>query len=568
MFIKKLIVKNYRTLENIEVNFNGYYTAISGKNNAGKSNIFRAIRGIFNRRVRLRMLGGAFLGMDGLDWNDDITSWKKDNKEDIKIELSIQIHRDNDATIYRFLTEFIFKDEENIKNSDIEELKISCTEKYNGESLYQVFLGNIEIVDGYKKQEVLKKIQNTECLIFHNSTNKGISPFDESFDRMSNFINRKDLISINKKRDELLKLIQKSLKHHQNELTNLLGNLEEKYEVSLSTRGLNFENQSIDISLKEKGTDVSLDDWGSGTRNRTLIFLNILNANRLQQTQNGMETDKITPIILIEEPESFLHPQAQAEFGRILQDLANSFRIQIIVTTHSPYLLCFKSPESNILLERDTKVRSKSPSSHIIDTSTEEWYAPFVNALGISSTDFGPMKDIIFSEKSKILLVEGIIDKEYFEYFQDERFGKDALCDDIEIFAYDGADNVKNHVLMKFIKSKFKKVVLTVDLDRFESIKRSVVNIGFTDKKDFFAIGKAEPGNKCIEGLLPPSITSSVYAQYPSLVQAVALEGDKDSRNRLKKHLLEKFKETPCSEEEYKYFFEIIKKINKFFRGN
>ena len=33
MIIKKLKVKNYRTLEEVEIVFDGYYTAISGKNN-------------------------------------------------------------------------------------------------------------------------------------------------------------------------------------------------------------------------------------------------------------------------------------------------------------------------------------------------------------------------------------------------------------------------------------------------------------------------------------------------------------------------------------------------------
>lgn len=42
MFIKSLEASNFRTLENFNVVFNGYYTAISGKNNAGKSNILRA----------------------------------------------------------------------------------------------------------------------------------------------------------------------------------------------------------------------------------------------------------------------------------------------------------------------------------------------------------------------------------------------------------------------------------------------------------------------------------------------------------------------------------------------
>lgn len=569
MIIKKLKVKNYRTLEEVEIVFDGYYTAISGKNNAGKSNVIRAIRGILNKGLRLRLRGGSYLGMEGFDWNDDVTNWKKAQKEDIRIELSIEINRDSDTAIYRFLTDFIFKDIESIKESEVENLTISYTKKSDNTSAYQIFLGEREIEDNYQKQEVLKRLKNTECLIFHNSTNRGFTPFDENFDRVSNFISSSELNNINKKRDELLKLVQKSLKHHQNELTTLLGNLEEKYEVSLSTRGLNFESESIDISLKEKGADISLDDWGSGTRNRTLIFLNILNAKRSQQMEEGMESDKITPVILIEEPESFLHPQAQAEFGRILQDLANNLQIQIIVTTHSPYLLCFKSPEANILLERNLKPKSKDTSSQTINTHSDSWCEPFVNALGINAMDFGPMRDLIFSETSKILLVEGPIDKEYFQYFQDNKFGENALCSDIEIFAYDGADNAKNTILMNFIKKKFKKVVLTVDIDRYRDIKKSLLSIGFIENKDLFAIGKNSMGKRCIEGLIPPTSWATVLSQNPDLAQIITLENGKEqkaAKNDIKKKLLDDFKHTPISESTHRDFYSIIKKLNKAFK--
>lgn len=569
MIIKKLNVQNYRTLENVEVEFKGYYTAISGKNNAGKSNIIRVIRGILNRGIRFRIRGGSYFGMEGFDWNDNVTNWKKTSKEDIIIELSIEIHKESDAAIYRFLTDFIFKDLDTIRSSECEELKISFNKKSDNTSAYRIFLGEREIEDNYQKQEVLKRLKNTECLIFHNSTNRGFSPFDENLDRVSNFVSANELIKINQKRDELLKLVRKSLRHHQDELTNLLGNLEEKYEVSLSTRGLNFESESIDISLKEKGVDISLDDWGSGTKNRTLIFLNILNAKRSQQMEEGMESDKITPVILIEEPESFLHPQAQAEFGRILQDLANNLQIQIIVTTHSPYLLCFKSPEANILLERNLNPKSKDTSSHTIDTHSDLWYEPFVNSLGINAMDFGPMKDLIFSGTSKILLVEGSIDKEYFQYFQDEKFGTNALSSDIEIFAYDGADNAKNTILMNFIKKKFKKVVLTVDIDRYSDIKSSVISIGFTEKKDLFAIGKNDMGKRCIEGLIPPSSWSAVLSQNPELAQIITLENgqeQKRAKNEMKKKLLDDFKNTPISDTSHGDFYSIISKLNRAFK--
>ncbi len=43
MRITKLIAKNYRSLEDVEIEFNPFYNTLSGKNNSGKSNIIKAI---------------------------------------------------------------------------------------------------------------------------------------------------------------------------------------------------------------------------------------------------------------------------------------------------------------------------------------------------------------------------------------------------------------------------------------------------------------------------------------------------------------------------------------------
>lgn len=568
MRIKKLIAKNYRTLENVELVFNGYYTAISGKNNAGKSNVVRAIRLLLNQYgMRLRFRGFAIDGYRGIDWKDDVTSWKKETKEDISLDITLEIHKESDAAIHKFLTNLIFKDSQDISVSESETLQLNYNVTHEGKININLSLGEKEVTDSYQKEEVIKRLRSTDCLIFHNSTTTAFDPFNNEMDRITNFVSAKDLETINKKKEELVKVVQKSLKNHQAELTELLGNLEDKYEVSLSTQGLNFERESIDISLKEKSADVSLDEWGSGTRNRTLIFLNLLNAKRAQQMQ--AESDRITPIMIIEEPECFLHPQAQAEFGRILQDLANKFQIQIITTTHSPYLLSFKSPESNILIDRNTNHRSKDCSSHIIDTHTDRWYEPFALALGVNKADFGPMKDMIFSENSKILLVEGVIDKEYMTYFQDNVHGENALGKDIEVFSYDGADNIKNNILMNFIKKKFNKVVVTVDLDKVESVKNAVTSIGFCIDKDFFAIGRGSTATQCIEGLVPETVLSRVYSNNPTLTQKAMSsnkEESKSAKNDLKKKLLEEFKKLPIDNNTHKAFYDLVKKLNKAFK--
>lgn len=565
MIIKRLIANNYRTLENIDVQFNGFYTAISGRNNAGKSNIIRVIRGLLSQSMRFRFSGNSIVGFDAFDWKDEITSWKKDFKEDINVDLTLEIDKVSDSAIYKFFTDLIFKDTENIVIEDKANLNIKLTKTSKNETKFIIFFGDNEVKEDYQKQEVLKRLRGTQCLIFHNSTNnESFNPFGDSVDKVSNFIGANELEAINKKKDDLVKTVQKSLKHHQDELTSLLGNLEEKYEVSLSTQGLNFERETINISLKEKDADVSLDDWGSGTKNRTLIFLNLLNAKRSQNTTT--ESDRITPIVIIEEPECFLHPQAQAEFGRILQDLAIQLQIQVITTTHSPYLLSFKESTANILIDRDTKPKSKNFGSFVVKTDDVNWYEPFAFALGINESDFGPMKDVIFSGNSKILLVEGIIDKEYMLFLQDEIHGENALRKDLEIFSYDGADNLKNNILMNFIKSKFKNVIVTVDLDRYDSIKGSITGIGFKENLDLFPIGKKEDGKESIEGLIPTSVCTAVYGSEAELVRKATMSNgkvQKSAKNELKRKLLDEFKKHQVKDETHTDFYTLVKKLNK-----
>ena len=156
MIIRKFEAHNYRTLENVELTFNGYYTAISGKNNAGKSNIIRAIRGILNQGMRLRIRGNSILSVDAFEWNDEVTSWKKESKAEIAINITLEVSKHADAAIYKFLTNLIFKDVETTSSdSDSELLKINYTKSCNNESKYCIYWGENEVVDDYQKQEVL-----------------------------------------------------------------------------------------------------------------------------------------------------------------------------------------------------------------------------------------------------------------------------------------------------------------------------------------------------------------------------------------------------------------------------
>jgi putative ATP-dependent endonuclease of the OLD family len=325
-----------------------------------------------------------------------------------------------------------------------------------------------------------------------------------------------------------------------------------------------FSSVPFSVTLGQKKFEVPLDDWGSGTKNRTLVLLTLFRAKQLSESEAS--AGKITPVIVIEEPESFLHPAAQAEFGRVLHDLAEEFQVQVIVTTHSPYLLSIDSPESNILLKRRLRYKQLLETQRV-DTGGENWMEPFSLALGLESDEFKPWKGLLLASSDAILLVEGDGDREYFEMLRRDEHGPNQLRFEGEIVSYDGTGSLANTVLLRFVKNRYKKLFVTYDLDAENAVSKTLRALGLERKKHFLPVGSNAAGKRCIEGLLPDSITKAVYGANPDLVRA-ATNGTKDeqksAKNKLKKLLLEEFKnEARPGDTYYGGFYPLVKAINK-----
>lgn len=564
MIIKRLKTRNYRSLENLDIEFNPYYNALSGKNNSGKSNIIRALLTFLTYDFRIYK---AYYE-SAIHYAGDYPHWKKKekDKENIEIEIDIELDENNDAGLYKFIKELIFKNEDEYKSSK-ETLKIKAIhEPDQKETKISIIFGENEIIDEYKRSELLNRLRSSRSVLFHNSTENEPFYFSRGRrDSLISYLGKEDRSEISKKKENLEIAVKKSLKKHQNEFGSLLGRLTDKYDVSLGISSLELERENVEISLKEKGIEVSLEDWGSGTKNRTLILLNLMNAKRVQES-NSLN-DRLTPVVVIEEPESFLHPSAQAEFGRILQDIAIEFKIQIIVATHSQYLLSHKTPTANILLERN--LNSTQSGSEVVNTNGDKWFEPFALSLGISGADFGPFKSTIFSGSNDIILVEGNSDKEYLELLKDEKHGNNRLNFSGEIFEYGGAGNIKNNILLRFIKERFKRFVVTVDLDKIHEVKCAFDTLGLKENQEYIVIGKNETGKKCIEGLIPHNLLSKIYAENVELVQK-AMENSsegKSSRSELKTKILEAFKiEGQNDLANFSEFYKISKQLNKIFK--
>jgi len=292
--------------------------------------------------------------------------------------------------------------------------------------------------------------------------------------------------------------------------------------------------------------------------------MTLFKASRIRETSTSAE--KAIPVIVIEEPESYLHPSAQAEFGRTLRDLAEELKIQVIVTTHSPYLLSIGEPESNILLQR-TLERKRSRDTVIVDTTGDKWAEPFSLSLGLTDEEITPWKEVFFSSRDTVILVEGDIDKAYLTLLQQDIHGNNRLAFDGVIFPYGGKDTLRQKHLLRFIMSRFRRFIVTFDLDVKGEVEQNLRDLGLKADQDYISVGKDISAKKCIEGLLPDTIFQTVFSANVDLVQkltaGVSSEA-KSAKASLKKLYYEEFARSakPLTDD-YKGFYLLAGQLNK-----
>jgi predicted ATP-dependent endonuclease of OLD family len=562
MKLLSLKIKNFRTIEDIELSFPRYYSVICGKNDSGKTNIVRAIRGLLTEDESF-----PYLDIEETKFaiTKDYPKWLQVSPEEksILIELEVEISKMGDTGLYEFIRAYLA-----ITNEDpIIKLKLSATYKSDPErNQITVEIGE-NIYDGFKAQEVLRKLQSSKVVLFHKSS--GMIPrilFNES----QNTLLKSVTGEYRNKFEALRKYVQKELnniaKRQQKEISEFLNYLEEKHTVALSMPSFEFDFLPFDITLGDNKINVPLDDWGTGTQNRTLIIIQLLMASQI--INSNPSPTKIIPFIVIEEPENFLHPSAQAAFGRSLKELSEKLEVQVLVTSHSPYMLSLNNPNSNILLERKI-IRKQARATIRVNTSESNWMQPFSLALGLQDKEFMPWKNALFNGKRAVLLVEGDTDKEYFELLKDDIHGSNKLNFDGDIIPYDGRDNLKNQTILKFLKNTYPLIFITYDLDAESVVEPCLRSLGYIRTANYIPIGRPLAGKQNIEGLISDEILGPVYSTYADVV-SILVSGTsnekKHAKGLLKRLILEEFKVQSASNISlFTCFYPIVKVINKAF---
>lgn len=111
------------------------------------------------------------------------------------------------------------------------------------------------------------------------------------------------------------------------------------YDTISSNMVTHFHQTGKIVTVNRVGTSYSEAHMGYG-------------EGRSQYLISAIETLPEKSLVLIEEPETSLHPSAQHEFGKYLVDVAIERRHQILITTHSEFILEALPSQSRVYLNR------------------------------------------------------------------------------------------------------------------------------------------------------------------------------------------------------------------------
>ncbi len=165
-----------------------------------------------------------------------------------------------------------------------------------------------------------------------------------------------------------------------------------------------IESNNINLLIYENNEPITLEYQSTGFKWFFTLYFN----NILETLTNG-------DILLLDEPGVYLHANGQIELRKFLKQLAKEKDINIILTTHSPFMIdldyldeirtvtkvngCIKINNKFSLIDIPNPDESDDPDS--IDVLNE-----IKSALTIS-------KNVLFKEESKVFFVEGITDYNY-----------------------------------------------------------------------------------------------------------------------------------------------------------
>ena len=179
-----------------------------------------------------------------------------------------------------------------------------------------------------------------------------------------------------------------------------------KIEEKILHGTVEFESKTRRILFKPTGIDLSLDLSATSSMVSEispiasyLKYVLPRSQSNIERTYKYDKNQKITQLLILEEPEAHLHPDVQVKLIEILATL--SLNAKIILTSHSNYIF---NKCSNLIISK--KLKQDEFEAIIFEYSDTGSITRDlnVNQYGISDENFGETGENLFEERRKLIL--------------------------------------------------------------------------------------------------------------------------------------------------------------------
>jgi putative ATP-dependent endonuclease of OLD family len=406
MYIEKFIIKNFRGIENITLNFNKGLNVLIGENNAGKSAIIDALRVCMsygNQRREMYISQSDFhidksaisdelndiefhlhFHIDNLaetGWFNDLLSVAADGTQDLQLHFRYYLD-ENDRVKYKvwggtnegqaIAPEVLFL----IYHVHLDALRDA--EQYlrpiRGNRLGQLY-ANIQIdpdhqTDQEKKRELAKKVR---------------SAVDDDADWVGHVVKGKEKINEHLKETSFT---------------------DKQQHVDISFLPFDFNKLVDNLKIQMPIYSEDLLDGDPSKQKHFELYQNGLGYNNLIYTATvlgDLKQRKVLQVetyvaLLIEEPEAHLHPQLQNIFFNYLNKLDTEQGFQIFISSHSPTITAKADLKSVIVLQNQAnKIHALSLTKSGLTEVNQKYLHKFLDVT---------KSQLFFS--NGVILVEGI----------------------------------------------------------------------------------------------------------------------------------------------------------------
>ncbi|WP_437828575.1 ATP-dependent nuclease [Niallia taxi] len=488
MRLKKFSVKNYKVFsERFTIDFsNENIVILTGRNNTGKSTFLEAINQFY--------LPTTAKGKIPTDCYSN-----QDETKIIELEAEFMINEETNETV-TIIKKYAndngkYYDSEGKEIKAKHELRQRLEDVLHNSPYYITPYMSTEEIDK-QIQEIYSQIITSELL------------------NLENLEAEEDGGDLKKEYDELKRSLPK-----------LLGKLKSKTDLSLMevnknvTKNLQtvFSNNHLNLSViggesngftvsdivkststsiligNQQNKDMPLSTQGTGIQRMSLIYII---QNLIEHGLLGLNNNKM---LLIDEPEAFLHPEAVRALSRSLYSIGN--RMPLIISTHSPILIDLSKNHTSIQVFRV----GHTQAIELFQSSTSKFDANDVKNMKILNYVDSYVNEFFFADK--IIIVEG--DTEYIalKYFIREK--------NINLHVIRARGKATICTLMKVLNQFGTPYYILHDIDNHKNFERPTLKAQLTNCNKIYALKKT---------------STRIFGSISNFEQAIGIGDVKDSK--------------------------------------